>query len=72
MGLNRYNSIIGNSRRILSISNTVLTHCVKSQLIGILLPSFLVSQTAASEIALSVKCKSYSIHQNAAKRPVSN
>lgn len=48
MGVNGYNSIIGNSRRILGISNTVLMHCVKSQLIGILLPSFLVSQTAAS------------------------
>lgn len=48
MGLNGYNSIIRNSRRTLGISNTVLIGCVKSHLIGILLPSFLVSQTAAS------------------------
>lgn len=69
MGLNGYNSIIRNHRRTLGVSNTVLIVSVKSHLIGILLPSFLLPQTAASQIALSVKYKSYSIHQSTAKRP---
>lgn len=50
MGLNGCNSITGKRivRRILGISNTALLHCVKSKLIGILLPSLPVSQTAVS------------------------